>query len=69
MVSQHKTRLCPCLTLLVIFIIATQIGCTADCKQNTTDPSIHESKDRFYVMNATNRFLSLFFEELESGLD
>lgn len=66
--SHYRART-PAFTLLVVLIIATQIGCTSDNIHNSTEPIVQEHKDRFFVMNATNRFLSLFFEELESGLD
>ncbi len=29
----------------------------------------HEGKERLFVMNATNKLLSMFFEEIENGID
>jgi len=67
--AQSRSRF-PCLSVIVILIIATQITCTSDMLGETTNESapLNLSTDRFYVMNATNRFLSLIFEELETGL-
>lgn len=69
MVRHYTAHRKPALSLLVCLIIASQISCTSDTIHNANETIVPEHKDRFFVMNATNRFLSLFFEELESGLD
>jgi len=61
----------PSLSFLVLFFVASQIGCTSDSlrKSVVQNESYFLGKDRFFVMNATNRFLSLLFEELENGIE